>query len=357
MENSNFKFNSFFLFAYLIVILTSCKKDVCIDCNTNKPIHQTTPYELQIPEGFPPMQIPEDNPMTVEGVELGKKLFHDKILSQNFTQSCQSCHNQEYAFTDNGKKFSEGIDGSIGNRNSMALINLGWNQRFFWDGRAMSLEDQALGPVPNPIEMNLSWQEAEKRLNNHPEYPGLFWKAYGVEYIDSFHVAKAIAQYERTLISGDTKYDRIINEEQVNLTQFSPSELNGYLIFNTEKGDCFHCHGTFLMSSNDFHNNGLDATFTDLGLGEVTQNSKDNGRFKAPTLRNIEFTAPYMHDGRFATLEEVMIQYSFGVQTSSTIDPLMKKAHKGGIELNPQERADVIAFLKTLSDSTFVGLK
>jgi cytochrome c peroxidase len=331
-----------------ILLISGCAKKE--DPSPPSEVFDPTPYDIAIPTGFPDMQIPEDNPMTVEGISLGRKLFYDPILSADNSQSCASCHNQEFAFTDNGKRYSEGIDGSIGTRNSMNLINAGWIPELFWDGRSANLEEQAFEPVPNPIEMHLQWTEAMNKLNSHPEYPDLFFEAFGTRDIDSTLVVKAIAQFERTLISADTKWDKYLVGEYT-LTQ---AETKGFEIFFTEKGDCFHCHGTILFTDNLFHNNGLDAVITDRGLADVTGNPNDIGKFRSPTLRNIFFTAPYMHDGRFETIEEVIDHYSEGVKWSPTVDPLMKKVNEGGIRLTEEEKLNLIAFLKVLTDSTFV---
>ena len=337
------------LMALVLLLFISCSKE---DGTQESPgeAYDPTPYELVIPEGFPDMVIPEDNPMTVEGVELGRMLFYDPILSADNTQSCADCHAASFAFTDNGKKFSTGIDGIEGTRNSMAVINVGWMDHLFWDGRASGVEDQAFGPVPNPIEMHQPWPEAMKKLNAHPDYPDLFFKAFGAKSIDSTQVVKAIAQFERTMISSNSKWDRYLRGE-VQLTQ---AESKGFEIFFTEKGDCFHCHTTILYTDNLFHNNGLDSIFADKGLFDVTGDPNDMGKFKTPTLRNLEFTAPYMHDGRFATLEDVIHFYSHEVKFSTTIDPLMKKVQQGGIQLTDDEKENLIAFLKTLTDQSFI---
>jgi cytochrome c peroxidase len=332
------------LIGLISLVLYSCGKEA----------PETTPYPLHIPPGFLPMIIPSDNPLTVEGVELGRKLFYDPLLSKNNTQSCASCHLQSLGFTDHGLRFSVGVDGIAGNRNSMPLINMGWSPRFFWDGRALSLEQQIFQPVTNPIEMNTTWPEVEDKLNAHPTYPDLFYKAFGIERIDSVHVSKAIAQFIRTMISGNSKFDKFLRQQAV----LTPSEMNGLNIFTTEKGDCFHCHGfdgSGLFTDFTFHNNGLDtdAEMADPGLMAVTGNPADKGKFKTPTLRNIEVTAPYMHDGRFATLEEVIEHYDQGGKPSSTVDPLMK--HVGtGLNLTAQEKLDLLNFLKTLTDEEFL---
>ncbi len=313
--------------------------------------YDPTPYILEIPQGYPKMIIPDDNPMTVEGVDLGRKLFYDKLLSGDDTQSCGSCHAQEFSFSDNGKKFSEGIDGIEGDRNAQPVINIGWMPELFWDGRARGVEEQALGPVPNPIEMHLEWIEAMEKLNNSDTYPDLFFKAFGTREIDSILVVKAISQFERTLISSDSKWDKYLRGEAT-LTQ---AETMGFEVFFTEKGDCFHCHSTILFTDNLPHNNGLDSIAIDPGYAAITNDPNDLAKFKTPSLRNLEFTAPYMHDGRFETLEDVVDFYSKGVKWSPTIDPLMKKVNQGGVKLTDQEKVSLLAFLKTFTDTTFIS--
>ena len=239
----------------------------------------------------------------------------------------------------------------MGFRNASALINLGWNTSFNWDGSALTLEEQAFEPVTNPIEMHDTWQNVESKLNNDSNYFIQFKNTFNIQYIDSIHIVKAIAQFERSLISVDSKYDKWRKGE----VQLSLSELNGYAIFNTEKGDCFHCHGTEMFMDNLFHNNGLDAgNFLDLGLGNISGNPLDNAKFKTPTVRNVEFTGPYMHDGRFSTLEEVVEHYNSGGNYSTTIDPLMKKVGIG-LQLTNNEKNDLVNFLKTLSDNSYIN--
>ena len=318
------------------------------------------PYNLKIPQLFADKLIapiiPTNNPLTKEGVALGKKLFFDKILSGNSTQSCATCHDPKIAFTDN-RPFSDGIDGSFGNRNSMPLFNLAWNfdELFTWDGKEFSLEKQSFEPVTNPIEMHANWTVVAKKLQEHSEYPVLFLQAFGTSTIDSTLVTKAIAQFERTIISGSSKFDKFLKGETILTTE----EQNGFDVFMDEaRGDCFHCHGSNnnpLWTDNKFHNNGLDATFSDLGLGAITGDPADNGKFRSPSLRNLAFTAPYMHDGRFATLEEVINHYSIGLKPSSTIDPLMKKVNEGGVNLSTKDKADLKAFLLSLSDLEFIN--
>lgn len=322
--------------------------------------YMATPSPLEIPQLFqdkllPPV-IPADNPQTVEGISLGRKLFFDPILSADGTQSCATCHIPQNSFTD-PNQFSIGIDGSIGTRNSMPIFNVAWNykEHFFWDGRATSVETQAFGPVVNPIEMKNTWQNAVASLQADAEYPPLFEAAFGTTTIDSTLVTKAIAQFERTLISANSKFDQYT----LGQAELTASELNGLNVFMDEtRGDCFHCHGnpnSPLWTDNIFHNNGLDATFTDLGLGDVTGDPRDFGLFKSPSLRNLAYTAPYMHDGRFATLEEVINHYSEGLVYSETIDPLMKTISQGGVQLTESDKADLKAFLLSLSDPSFIS--
>ncbi|MEP1488933.1 MAG: cytochrome c peroxidase [Algibacter sp.] len=335
---------------------------ICLSCSNEsvETAYVPTPSPLQIPQLFEanilaPV-IPTDNPQTLEGIMLGEKLFFDPILSADNTQACADCHAPENAFTDSDR-FSDGIDGFLGERNSMPLFNLAWNydEKFFWDGRVFSLEHQAFQPVTDPIEMNSSWVNVEEKLQQDSEYPNLFNKAFGTSKIDSTLITKAIAQFERTLISANSKFDRHL----LGTETLTPEELNGFNVFMDEtKGDCFHCHGNAnnpLWTDNLFHNNGLDALFTDLGLGTTTGDPADNGKFKSPSLRNLAFTAPYMHDGRFATLDDVINHYSEGLQNSSTIDPLMKQVAQGGVKLSTEDKSDLKSFLLSLTDQEFTN--
>lgn len=340
---------------FSLLVLAACATD-----RDDYDGYTATPLALNIPPLFeekilPPV-IPADNPQTVEGVALGKKLFFDTKLSADNTLSCAGCHNPANAFTD-PRQFSVGIDGIAGTRNSMPLFNLAWNynENFFWDGRANSIENQALMPVVDPIEMHNTWSNVAQTLQSDAEYPEMFEAAFGTQIIDSVLVSKAIAQFERTLISADSKFDRYLAGTE----ELTESELNGLNIFLDEnRGDCFHCHGNPnnpLWTDNIFHNNGLDANPADRGRGLVTGDPREFGQFKSPSLRNLAFTAPYMHDGRFQTLEEVINHYSEGLVYSETIDPLMKKVDEGGVGLTEQEKADLKAFLLSLSDPGFIN--
>ncbi len=325
--------------------------------------YAATPYELEVPYFFPDPIIPADNPMTLEGVELGRFLFWEKALSRNNAVSCGSCHFPAAAFSDD-KPFSFGLYGEPTDRNSMGIINLAWVKDFFWDGRASSLEEQILEPLVHPVEMDFTWAEAVERIGEDPEYQQRFEAAFGTACVDSVRMVKSIAQFMRTMISHRSKFDKARYYGEALL---SPAENRGLELFLAEGGDpafvdggqgggdCFHCHGgdLILFTDNLFRNNGLDTVFTDLGRADHTGNPWDEATFRTPTLRNIALTAPYMHDGRFATLDEVIDHYDMGGHFSATLDPLMK-LQGIGLSLSPQDKADLIAFLETLTDYEFI---
>jgi cytochrome c peroxidase len=347
-----------------LISIQGCKKDdEVVDApvnhgDTTKP-YTPTPYFVEAPLGFPEIPIPLDNPMTVEGIELGRKLFHDKILSKNKVQSCASCHNQLFAFTDNGKQFSEGVSNQKGTRNGMPRFNLAWvekfaktDHRFFWDGGAKNLESQVVGPILNPLEMEETLPSVLAKLQGDPVYPGMFKKAFGSDSITTQLLMKAIAQFERTIVSGNTRFDRFrMFQDQTELTE---QEKRGFELFNREdKADCFHCHNLNSPFTSDFlfHHNGHQST--DKGLGGITNNAEDNGHFRTATLRNLIFTAPYMHDGRLPTLESVVEFYNSGAIRIYPADPFITK-HPNGLGLTSDEKADLVAFLKTLTDSALL---
>ena len=343
-------FNLFlaFLSGVFLISFQACKPDPVGPCSQT-----LTPYELDIPQGFPQMVVPKNNPMTVQGVELGRKLFYDVRLSGDNTQACATCHFSTASYADSAQ-FSTGITGAIGDRNAMAVVNVGYSFSLFWDGRAATLEEQALAPVTNPVEMNATWPDVLTKLNADSYYRDEFKFVYGVNVIDSFDVARALAQFERTMISGNSKYDKYLRGELI----LSDEEFRGLSIFMTEKGDCFHCHGTVLTMGYDYENNGLQNVMTDFGRGDITNYATDIGKFKPPTLRNIELTAPFMHNGSLATLEEVVEFYNSGVnQSSPNISPLMLKANRpgGSLNLTATEKSDLVVFLKTLTDMDFIN--
>lgn len=349
------------LIMLVILLFNSCKKET-----ETTPV--PTPYVIPSIQNFREMPVDAENPMTVEGVALGKKLFFDPILSRDSTLSCADCHKKENSFSDPRFR-SLGVDNLPGPRHSMALINLAWQKdRFFWDGRVNTLRTQAEKPIEDPVEMHTTLAAVVKKLQNHPVYVDMFWKAFGTKTVTKDLMTKAIEQFEKTLISYNSKFDKYARGE-LNLSE---SELRGLDIFKTEKGDCFHCHSStapevFISPDRTFANNGLDTVssvldFADFGLGKFTGSTADYGRFKIPTLRNLAFTAPYMHDGRFATLDEVIDFYSAGPKGSPTLEAIMReKANKRletlghwGLDLTPEQKADLKAFLLTLSDSSYV---
>lgn len=317
-------------------------------------LENVTPYIFPKPTNFPPIPLSETNPVTNEGVELGRYLFYDPILSVDSSVSCSSCHKQQHAFSDSPQTFSKGNKEQLQKRNTPALFNLAWYPKLFWDGRVSSIEQQVFHPVRETTEMDMNWNAVAKRIARNKFYQKKFKLAFGNTKIDSVLIAKAIAQFERTLISHNSKYDKALRNE----TKFTMDELEGMELINEmNKGNCLHCHttdGDGLGTTGRFANNGLDTVFKDEGLGGFTKNKNEMGQFKIPSLRNLVFTAPYMHDGRFKTLEEVLDFYSGGVKPSVTIDNKMTSAHQGGVKLTKEEKRKIIAFLKTMSDSVFI---
>lgn len=325
-------------------------------------VAQPFPYEFSYPVNFGNrISIPGDNLTTIEGVALGRKLFYETRLSANNKISCGSCHQQSRAFTD-GKAFSVGVDGSLTSRNSMALVNLLWARRFFWDGRSTGLEAQAEFPLTNPHEMGQAPGLSALKLRNTEVYRVMFKNAFGDTAITPSRIIKAIAQFERTLISSNSPYDRYLRKEY----QPSALELEGMKLFNTAPqpdrdirgADCSHCHGGVKTYMELFHNNGLDDVSKDIGIQSISGLDSDHGRFKIPTLRNIALTGPYMHDGRFSSLEEVLDYYSEHLQQKH-LSPFLKDISnsKGGtaLQLTSYEKKAVIAFLNMLTDTSFVN--
>ncbi len=342
-------------------------------CTESGKYFETTPLDnFSAPFYFSLFELPSDNPLTNEGVELGRMLFYETDLSKDKSISCATCHQQSKAFTD-GKKVGIGIRGQKTDRNTMSLVNMLWSTTHkFWDGRAPNLEDQALHPIQNLKEMDLELSELILRLNNDSVYKIKFKAAFNTNKIKIEHVAKALAQFQRTLISQDSKYDKFLKGE----LQLSESEQRGLQSFfthpdpsvNLRGSNCGDCHRNFLLDGfkdglDGFANNGLeDDSNLEIGLFAVTKNPLDKGKFKIPSLRNIALTAPYMHDGRFNTLEEVLDHYNEHISVSSTLDILIRDASNEyrdsddpiGLKLSKEEIIDIIAFLNTLTDSTFI---
>jgi cytochrome c peroxidase len=321
-----------------------------------------TPYRLSISVFFPRPSLPLDNPLTEEGVELGRRLFNDPLLSINNRQSCVSCHDAHAGFAET-RRVSVSAEGYLGARNAMPLFNLAWKNSFFWDGRAATLREQVLQPIQNPIEMHESLSNVVAKLEQggsagDASYQILFQRTFGSTEITADRIARALEQFLLTQVSHNTKFDRALSGE-ASLTR---EEQRGFELFHTEYdprhgqfgADCFHCHGGPLFQSQSFANNGLDAKFSDLGRGRITGKGSDDGKFATPSLRNVAVTAPYMHDGRFASLEEVVAHYSGGVKRSATLDPNLAKHPKGGLHLSAEDQRALVAFLKTLTDEKFL---
>lgn len=351
--------------------MAACQKEedsVTAECDELK---EPTPFALTLEPHFVyinPPEIPNDNPLSVEGIELGRKLFFERKLSKNNQISCANCHNPANAFNDKDRALSRGVGGLIGERNAMPLFNLAFTRNFpghgsfNWDGSANTIEEQAFIPVAHPLEMQETWTNVVSKLQNDPAYPPMFEAAFMTNVIDSNLVVKALAQFERTLISGKSKMDNEIKKEfgfDYSGPALNQQERRGYEIFaDNTRGDCVHCHTDIpnpLFTDFEFRNNGLDVN-PDSGLALVTKKASDVGKFKTPSLRNLVYTAPYMHDGRFATLEEVINFYSDSVKANSTnIDNLMFDRGSHIANLSDQEKDDLVAFLRAITDSSFVN--
>lgn len=296
------------------------------------------------------VDMPYDNPLTEEGIALGRLLFHDKALSNDGSLSCASCHLQAHAFSDPRPR-SVGMEGTAGARNAPTIQNVAWDHFFFWDARALSIELQAFEPVRGHAEMRSTWPEVYARLQRDARYSPLFKAAFGDAAIDSMRIAFAIAQFERTLVSLNAKYDRVLHGKE----RFTSEEQRGRDLF-FGSAHCVDCHEPPLFRSHAVANIGLDSVPIDPGMGGRTRIAWHAGRFKTPTLRNVAVSAPYMHDGRFNTLEQVVDFYADDVQVNaSTLDAHMQPWVKGEVRLSAQDRADLVAFLKTLTDEEFLS--
>lgn len=344
--------------AGLFLLAAACKPDKDV---VDEVFGPATPLTLTKASNMPDIPaMPADNPLTVEGVELGRMLFYEKQLSSDGTISCGSCHQQSKAFTD-GLAHAVGVNGQRHARSSMSLVNMVWQQDFTWDGSQTKLEDQARVPLENPVEMHQSVAASVVKLQQISKYPRMFGAAFGSSKITEANILKALSQFERTLISTNSKYDRVARRQAL----FTPDESAGYQLTKHSDGivraaECMHCHvdQLFVSPHHLFFNNGLDVPpYADAGRGGITGLAADMGKFRAPTLRNIELTAPYMHDGRFQTLEEVIDHYSDHVQMS-TGDPFITQSlnnSTGRILLTPVEKRQLLAFLKTLTDTSFTN--
>ncbi|MFN0201459.1 MAG: cytochrome-c peroxidase [Bacteroidia bacterium] len=321
--------------------------------------HRPQPFPFPSLYYFPTMPTAADNPVTIEGAELGRYLFYETALSRDSTIACATCHRQSSAFSDAPKRKSLGIYQDSTSRNTLPLFNLAWYPALFWDGKATNLENVAFHPIHHSKEMDMNWKKVIQRLESSPFYVAKFQQVFDNQGIDSIAISKAIAQFLRTLLSYQSKYDKVLQGKSV----FDSDEYQGFVIVNDQsKGACLHCHTTdasALGTNLTFSDNGLDnvlnvMNYPDKGLGGITGNPKDLGKFKTPSLRNLSFTAPYMHDGRFSNLEEVLRFYNEEVHTSVNLDSKMTLARQKKGHLNEKELNQVLKFLLTLNDSTFV---
>jgi len=312
--------------------------------------HDLTRVSLDIPAHVTSYVGVELEEPTRAQVELGRHLFHDPLLSADGTVSCASCHLQANGFSD-PRPFSEGVGGGVGDRNAMAIANLALDESFFWDGRRNSLVGQAHDPVVHPLEMAETWTSVEGKLRESGTYPQMFFEAFGNLDLDSNQVTRAIAAFETTLLSFDAPYDAFFYEGAMGV--LDSSALRGFDLFFGE-AECVHCHAGPLLTDQTLKSNGLDGTVTDPGLGAVSGLDSDLGKFKVPTLRNIAQTAPYMHDGRFSTLLEVVEHYNSGVDSlAPNLDPDMH-IYAEGLNLTEQEKLDLVAFMESFSDEVFL---
>jgi len=336
-----------FCFTSIVLLIHSCKKDPKEEPDA--------PYIIDIGV-FPPPTIASDNLLTREGVKLGKMLFYDKILSRTSTQACASCHMQQFAFN-NTSKFSTGVNDLPGNRNAMSVFNMAWNtNQFFWDGRANLLRHQSLMPIQDNLEMDETLANVVSKLQASSNYPDQFRRAFGTTQIDTLLISKALEQFMNSIVSNQSKYDDYLAG---NTTLTTDEERGRYLFFTeynagfpaTSGADCQHCHGGANFENDNYMNNGIDddISVTDIGRQKVTSNINDKAKFKVVSLRNVELTAPYMHDGRFSTLEQVVDHYNL-VKNSSTLDASFLQQLPNGLLLSSADKQALVAFLKTLTD-------
>lgn len=325
----------YFLFAFILLFF----------CYAFYPNFQNL---FNVPVNFPkPVYNFKNNPLTQEKIFLGRTLFYDPVLSKDNTISCAGCHLQYSSFTHTDHTTSHGIEGRIGTRNSPVLINLAWNKNFMWDGSVHNLDAQAISPIENPLEMDEKLSNVVNKLNSSKFYKKLFYKTYGDSLATGEKTLKCISQFLVTLVSANSKYDKVMRKEKG--FAFSPEEENGYKIF---KKNCAFCHTEPLFTNGNFENNGLkpDDDYKDGGRARITKKESDFLKFKVPTLRNIELSYPYMHDGRFRNLQMVLFHYTQDIYKSETLS----KNLKNKIALDGNKKNDLISFLKTLTDEEFI---
>lgn len=330
----------------VLLPLTSCSDD-----SGYEPVNKV--LELNVPSNFPPLaQDMSGNPPTQKGFELGRKLFYDGRLSADNTISCSFCHEQGYAFTHHGHQLSHGINDLEGIRNAPAVQNMLFQSEYFYDGASNSIEMLSIVPIHNPVEMNETMETIAAKLKQDREYVKLFREAFDDGQVSSGNILNALGQFMAMMVSANSRYDKYVrNEPGGTMTQ---QELDGLGLFQSK---CASCHATDLFTDSAFRNNGLPPNLflNDKGREVVTGFPSDRYKFKVPSLRNVEKTAPYMHDGRFGSLESVLNFYGSGVQASETLDPLLNHDGVLGIPMTSEEKAAIIAFLKTLTDEEFLN--
>lgn len=325
----------------ILVTMQACKPDPNLD------VVADAPFGFTVPEGWPkPFYNFENNAVTKPGFELGRKLFYDPRLSRTNEVSCGSCHQPSAAFAQLDHPISHGVEDKLGTRNSPSIFNMNWHTSFFWDGGVNHLESQPINPIQNPVEMDETLDNIIAKLKADANYPKMFKAAFGDEMINSQRIFKAFAQFMGMMVSSNAKYDKYKRGEAG--ASFTAAEQAGYTVF---KNNCATCHIEPLFTDFSFRNNGLAPTSAnDTGRAHITQDAADKYKFKVPSLRNLRYTWPYMHDGRYNNLDDVLNHYTKGITQSGTLDPLLKD----GIQLTDQERSDLLAFLNTLNDEEFV---
>jgi cytochrome c peroxidase len=343
--------NKALLFSITLLIAAACAK-------APEPVWDTASYTLDY-GGLPEPELPGDNLLTEQGVKLGRMLFYETRLSGDNSLACASCHKQENAFTDTNR-FSTGIDGLEGHRQAMSAVNMLWNTNgYFWDGRAQKLRDQSIIPIQDDLEMNETMENVVEKLEQDTLYKHQFFRAFGSEDISSHRIGLALEQFMNSIVSYRSKYDLFLEGEA---TFTEKEELGMELFFEeynpyfpeTSGADCGHCHGGKNFSSQEYMNNGLDSIYNDNGRYDVTGLESDRGAMKVTTLRNIELTPPYMHDGRFNTLEEVIDHYNEGLRNNASLNPALAMTMGTGLMLNETDKDALIAFLKTLTDTSLI---
>lgn len=343
--------NKALFFSITLLVASGCAK-------APEPVWDTAPYTLDF-GGLPEPELPADNPLTEQGVKLGRMLFYETRLSGDNSLACASCHKQENAFTDTNR-FSTGIDGLDGHRQAMSAVNMLWNTNgYFWDGRAQKLRDQSIIPIQDVLEMNETMENVVEKLEQDTLYTHQFFRAFGSEDISSYRIGLALEQFMNSIVSYRSKYDLFLDgeatfteEEELGMELFF-EEYNPYFP-ETSGADCGHCHGGKNFSSQEYMNNGLDSIYNDDGRYDVTGLESDRGAMKVTTLRNIELTPPYMHDGRFNTLEEVIDHYNEGLRNNASLNPALAMTMGTGLMLNETDKDALIAFLKTLTDTSLI---